>query len=126
MQFAYQRVLQLHIRLLLERPEGTHVALLAEMLQAELDDLHLPQRVVALHARAGVHGIVLAVQLDVPNTEVERRAPGEQGHDLEVQYWQVLGPVFGEVAQVEYFGYVVVLEATAEGIVISCCLLSTR
>jgi len=87
MQFADQRVLQLHIRLLLERPKGTQIALLAEVLQTQLDDLHLAQRIVVLHASTGVHGVVLAVQLDVPNAEVERRTPGEQGHDLEVQYW---------------------------------------
>jgi len=111
-EFADQRVLQLHIRLLLECPEGTHVALLTEVLEAQFNDLQLAQRVVVLHARTGVHGVVLAVQLDVPDAEVERRTPGEQGHDLEVQYGQVLRTVFGQAAQVEYFRYVVVFQAS--------------
>lgn len=85
-----QRVLQLHIRLLLERLKGTRITLLPKVLQTELYNLHLTSGIVVLHPRTGVHWVVLAVELYVPNTEVERWPPGQEGNYFEVQNGQIL------------------------------------
>lgn len=89
-KLANQRVLQLHIRLLLERLKGTRVTLLAKVLQTELYNLHLTTGIIVLHPRTRVHWVVLPVQLDVPNTEVKRWSPGQEGNYFEVQNGQVL------------------------------------
>lgn len=106
-------MLQSHICLLLQRPKGLHVTLLTEVLQAQFNNLSFAQRIVVLHARTCVHGIVLAMELNIPDTEIEGWSPRQQWHDFQVEYGQILSAILSHAAQFEYFRYIIVFKTTA-------------